>query len=256
MKRYIESIMELSYPEIQFVSLGPGDPELITLKGLKALQNASYIYCPSTLTPAGTQASYAANTLVALGIAQEKIRTFALPMSKNREAALKVYHNLANEIEDGCLKHQQIAEAAPGSREPCAEAFRLQPRPEERHAIYHEHQQQKYLYGVVNKERNSPARRSAGSQPKQPVRQPFGQGLIDGICRDPSGDGSRPLSPKSNPIHDKHSFAIWPFIQIIKPKKRRPHHRQASASGRAGTIRHDALEPCEQPRSDYVPRTA
>ena len=40
MKRYIDSIMELSHPEIQFVSLGPGDPELITLKGLKALQNA------------------------------------------------------------------------------------------------------------------------------------------------------------------------------------------------------------------------
>lgn len=114
MKRYIDSIMELSHPEIQFVSLGPGDPELITLKGLKALQNASYIYCPATLTPAGTQTSYAANTLLALGIAQEKIRTFALPMSKNREAALKVYHNLANEIEDSCYKHQQIAVAAEG----------------------------------------------------------------------------------------------------------------------------------------------
>lgn len=35
--------MESSYPAIQFVSLGPGDPELITLKGLKALQEASSI---------------------------------------------------------------------------------------------------------------------------------------------------------------------------------------------------------------------
>ena len=35
---------------IQFVSLGPGDPELITLKGLRALQKADAIYCPTTVT--------------------------------------------------------------------------------------------------------------------------------------------------------------------------------------------------------------
>lgn len=29
---------------IHFVSLGPGDPELITLKGLKTLQKADIIY--------------------------------------------------------------------------------------------------------------------------------------------------------------------------------------------------------------------
>lgn len=106
--------MEPSYPAIQFVSLGPGDPELITLKGLKALQNASYIYCPATLTPAGTQTSYAANTLLALGIRQEKIRTFALPMSKNREAALQVYHEVAAHIEEDYREGQQIAVAAEG----------------------------------------------------------------------------------------------------------------------------------------------
>jgi len=33
---------------IQFVSLGPGEAELITLKGLKALQNADCIFCPET----------------------------------------------------------------------------------------------------------------------------------------------------------------------------------------------------------------
>ena len=30
---------------IHFVSLGPGDPELITLKGLKTLQKADIIFC-------------------------------------------------------------------------------------------------------------------------------------------------------------------------------------------------------------------
>ena len=32
------------------VSLGPGEPELITLKALKALQGADIIYCPGTQT--------------------------------------------------------------------------------------------------------------------------------------------------------------------------------------------------------------
>ena len=31
-----------------FVSLGPGEPELITVKGLKALQTADCIFCPET----------------------------------------------------------------------------------------------------------------------------------------------------------------------------------------------------------------
>ena len=34
---------------IYFVSLGPGDAELITLKSLHALQQADIIYCPSTV---------------------------------------------------------------------------------------------------------------------------------------------------------------------------------------------------------------
>jgi hypothetical protein len=37
-------LTHMSYP-ICFVSLGPGDPELITLKGLKKLRQADIIYC-------------------------------------------------------------------------------------------------------------------------------------------------------------------------------------------------------------------
>ena len=37
----------MKYP-VLFVSLGPGDPELITLKSLKALQAADVIFCPAT----------------------------------------------------------------------------------------------------------------------------------------------------------------------------------------------------------------
>ena len=36
---------------VTFVSLGPGDPELITCKGLRALQEADFIFYPSSRYP-------------------------------------------------------------------------------------------------------------------------------------------------------------------------------------------------------------
>ena len=69
----------MSNPVI-FVSLGPGEPGLITLKGLKALQNADCIFCPETRTTSGRILS-----------------RFALPMSKNREQAFAAYDKVYSE---------------------------------------------------------------------------------------------------------------------------------------------------------------
>lgn len=79
----------MKYP-VQFVSLGPGDPELITLKALKALQNTDIIFCPATLSKDGTRKSRSAALLKALPIASP-LSYFTLPMSKNREAAWSIY---------------------------------------------------------------------------------------------------------------------------------------------------------------------
>lgn len=79
---------------ITFVSLGPGEPELITVKGLKTLQQADQIFCPATLTPSGKQVSRAANILRALDIEEHKIRPFVLPMSKDRQKAIEAYDQL------------------------------------------------------------------------------------------------------------------------------------------------------------------
>lgn len=76
---------------IQFVSLGPGDPELITLKSLRALQAADCILCPATRKADGTQLSRSADILRQLSIDPTAIRTFLLPMSKERSAALAAY---------------------------------------------------------------------------------------------------------------------------------------------------------------------
>lgn len=74
-----------------FVSLGPGEPELITLKGLKALQNADCIFCPETHATNGRTFSRAADILRALDIPDTLLSRFTLPMSKNRTQALAAY---------------------------------------------------------------------------------------------------------------------------------------------------------------------
>lgn len=76
---------------ILFVSLGPGDPELITIKGLKALQQADIIFCPATTTSTGKQTSRSANILQALSIEAFHIHPFLLPMSKDRSQAQQAY---------------------------------------------------------------------------------------------------------------------------------------------------------------------
>ena len=76
---------------VSFVSLGPGEAELITVKGLKALQNADCIFCPETPARNGSLLSRAADIMHQLGIPAERIRRFPLPMSKQRSDALHAY---------------------------------------------------------------------------------------------------------------------------------------------------------------------
>ena len=66
----------MSNPVI-FVSLGPGEPDLITLKGLKALQNADCIFCPETRTTSGQIFSRAVDILHALDIPDTALSRFA-----------------------------------------------------------------------------------------------------------------------------------------------------------------------------------
>ena len=73
---------------ISIISLGPGDPELITLKGLRRLRQADAIYCPATVQPDGSLASRAADILRALDIDLAAIRPFPVAMRDDRAAAL------------------------------------------------------------------------------------------------------------------------------------------------------------------------
>jgi len=82
---------------VTFVSLGPGDAGLITLKGLKALQQADIIFCPSTVSPAGKTSSRSRDILLELGIDESGISLFKVPMSKDRAQAVLCYQKVADE---------------------------------------------------------------------------------------------------------------------------------------------------------------
>ena len=106
----------IHYP-ILFISLGPGDPELITLKGWKALQAADIVFCPETEGRNGERTSRAANIVRRLGVGDDHIRRFLLPMSKRREAALQAYDGVyaeAHALQDEGLHVCIVAEGDAG----------------------------------------------------------------------------------------------------------------------------------------------
>lgn len=83
---------------IYFVSLGPGDPELITLQSLHLLQRSNRIYTPVAIAPSGKRSSKATDIMLSLGIKAEQIQTYDLPMSKQRDGAQQAYWDVAQEI--------------------------------------------------------------------------------------------------------------------------------------------------------------
>lgn len=77
--------------KIYGVSLGPGDPLLITLKGLQVLQQADKVYYPGSLLPDGTTSSYSLQILQHYDLDQSKLHGMFLKMSDNREPAEQTY---------------------------------------------------------------------------------------------------------------------------------------------------------------------
>ena len=103
----------MSYP-ICFVSLGPGDPELITLKGLKKLRQADIIYCPATISKSGQLLSRAARIIEGLEIEKSVVQFFTLPMSKDRTKVWKVYDTLYEKAISARDKEKKVVIVAEG----------------------------------------------------------------------------------------------------------------------------------------------
>ncbi len=101
------------YP-ITFVSLGPGEAELITLKGLKTLQSADRIFYPATISKDGVQTSRALDILSELDIDANKLVPFHVPMSKDRSLAIDAYNAVSEEIKKQYKTGQRICVVAEG----------------------------------------------------------------------------------------------------------------------------------------------
>lgn len=99
---------------VTFISLGPGEAELITLKGYKALQSSELIYYPSTILRDKTSSSRALNILVELGINEEKLIPFNVPMNKERSLAIQSYEKVSEIIKQQYNKDISISVVAEG----------------------------------------------------------------------------------------------------------------------------------------------
>lgn len=83
---------------VYFVSLGAGDPELITLKALRLLERADVIYSPVSLSPNGRRASKSKSIMLSLGIKEEQIVSYDMPVNREREGAEDAYKQVAEDI--------------------------------------------------------------------------------------------------------------------------------------------------------------
>jgi len=96
------------------VSLGPGDPDLITLKGLKILKEVDKIYFPGSLYGDGTQLSYALSILEHYQLDSEKMQGFYLEMDLERVQAKKVYEHTYQLIKEDYKNGLTVAVVSEG----------------------------------------------------------------------------------------------------------------------------------------------
>ena len=107
---------------VSFVSLGPGDPELITMKALNVLRNADVVILPATAgnTREGSDrgkangvSSRAADIINHWDVKAE-MRLFDVPMSRNGQLAQCAYDDICMEIVRLYRDHRRVAVAVEG----------------------------------------------------------------------------------------------------------------------------------------------
>lgn len=100
------------YP-IEFVSLGPGDPEWLTVKAVKTLQAADTIIIPATADADGQVHSRAAD-IIGRWSTPEKMRLCPLPMQQDRQGAHAVYERIYADTRELQAQGQRVVVAVEG----------------------------------------------------------------------------------------------------------------------------------------------
>ena len=78
---------------ITFLSLGPGDPELLTIKALKTLKDADVVMVPATRNNEGILKSRATDIISEWHL-ENRLMVYELPMLKDRQAVSLVYDRI------------------------------------------------------------------------------------------------------------------------------------------------------------------
>ncbi|MBL4560987.1 MAG: precorrin-2 C(20)-methyltransferase [Labilibaculum sp.] len=96
------------------VALGPGDPELITVKALNCLKKSEKIYYPATQSLKGNQDSFSLVILKQLDVEENKFVPIMVPMSKDRSHAVKAYANLFIKVQKDVEEGKQVSVVSEG----------------------------------------------------------------------------------------------------------------------------------------------
>lgn len=83
---------------VVFVSLGPGDPELLTVKALNTLRAADIIFVPATQADKATPLTSRAADIVRHWNIEETLRLYPIPMLHQRIDAISAYSSMCEEI--------------------------------------------------------------------------------------------------------------------------------------------------------------
>ncbi len=93
---------------IHGIALGPGDPELLTLKALRILNEVDVIFYPGSIN-SGVRKSFVYPILQFHKLEDKELKGFFLKMSNDRSQASEVYEATAQEIKQAYHSGKKIA---------------------------------------------------------------------------------------------------------------------------------------------------
>jgi precorrin-2/cobalt-factor-2 C20-methyltransferase len=96
------------------ISLGPGDPGLITVKGLELLRQADRVYYAGSRATDGAESSYSRRMLDCHGLAADRLRGVFVPMSEDRTVAESAYREAFAGLLADCRAGRRVAFACEG----------------------------------------------------------------------------------------------------------------------------------------------
>lgn len=94
-------------PELIGIGVGPGDPDLLTVKAVKAIQNADVIMCPASKEDRPSIALSVVSSLIDKSKNQEIVKLI-FPMTKDRDVLVETWKNNAKIMAEKVLTGKNV----------------------------------------------------------------------------------------------------------------------------------------------------